>query len=93
MEREARKVTVDASEMDDRFEEFLALADKGVEVVITEAGKVTARIIPGDPGPKPRRRRDLKVEPRRRTGPRQLPPLSGVHIAPEVIDQIVREWR
>lgn len=93
MERESRQVTVDVSELDERFEEWLALADQGVEVVILDEGKVHARLIPGDPGPKPRRRRDLKVEPRRRTGPRQLPPLSGVHIPAEEIDRIVSEWR
>ena len=93
MEREARQVTVDARELQGGFEKFLALAAEGVEVVITEAGKVTARILPPDPGPRPRRRRDLKVEPRRRTGPRRLPPLTGLRIPPEEVDRIVREWR
>jgi len=93
MQREGRKVTIDASELHEGFEKFLALADEGVEVVITEAGKVTARILPPDPGPRPRPRRDLRIEPRRRTGPRRLPPLTGLHIPPEEVDRIVREWR
>jgi antitoxin (DNA-binding transcriptional repressor) of toxin-antitoxin stability system len=93
MEREGRKVTVDVRELHDGYDRFLALAFEGVEVVITEAGKVTARILPPDPGARPRPRRDLKIEPRRRTAPRRLPPLTGLHIPPEEIDRIVREWR
>lgn len=93
MEREERQITIDVSELEGGFEKFLALADEGVEVLIAEQGKVTARILPPDPGPKPRRRRSLKIEPRRRTGPRRLPPLTGLHIPPDEVDRIVREWR
>jgi len=93
MEREGRKVTIDASELHEGYEKFLALAEDGVEVVITEAGKVTARILPPDPGPRPRRQRNVSIEPRRRKGQRYLPPLTGLHIPAEEIDRIVREWR
>lgn len=93
MEREGRKVTVDASELEDGFEKVLALADEGVEVLITEHGKVTARIIPPDPGPKPRRSRGVRVEPRRRAGPRYVPPPPDFYVPRAVVDQIVRDWR
>jgi antitoxin (DNA-binding transcriptional repressor) of toxin-antitoxin stability system len=93
MNSERPKIEVDASEMHGRFNEFLARADEGVEVVIKDEGKVVARIIPGDPGPRPRRSRSVRITPRRRTGPRYMPPPVGVHLSPEEIDEIVRASR
>jgi antitoxin (DNA-binding transcriptional repressor) of toxin-antitoxin stability system len=92
---QGRQITVDAAELQGRWKEFEKLVDQGVTVVITEAGKVTARMIPADPGPPPRRHPKLKFTPRQRTGPRYIPPPlgEGLGLAPERIDQITREAR
>ena len=95
MEQEGRQVTIDASELHGRLKEWEKLVDQGVTVVITEAGKVTARMIPGDPGPPPRRHPKLKFTPRQRTGPRYIPPplCEGLGLTPQEIDRITREAR
>jgi antitoxin (DNA-binding transcriptional repressor) of toxin-antitoxin stability system len=88
-----RQVTIDANEFEERFDEWLARADEGVTVVITEEGKVVGRIIPGDPGPKPRRSPKVRITPRQRTGPRSMPKLPRVDISAAEIDRITREAR
>lgn len=93
MADERPSITIDASELDNGFDKFLALADKGIVVILTEDGKVTARILPGAPGPRPRRSRSVRITPRRRTGPRYMPPLVGVNIPVEEIDRLTRESR
>ncbi len=91
MERERPRITIDASELEQGFDRFLKLADAGAEVIITEQGRVTARLLSN--GPPRRRRPTARITPRRRQGPRYIPPLVGVDLSNEDIDRITRESR